>query len=258
MHQTKADYAAVQIREALISGRFTAGERLQPRDLARELDLSLTPVREALIELAAEGLIEMRPHRGPHVASANVESLEELYLLRETLEGLAVQLAAERMTDEELLEVRRIHEQFVEQHAVHAAERLAELSDQFHMAIYAAAKAPMLLRLVKTVLAAAPSGILASIKGRADQSLTDHAELLAALQTRDAERAATVMRKHLHDTLVFVDEFQRRARVPDSAPEPQAEEGKAPPAKSPARTRAKKASLPAPRKRATKPPASEG
>jgi len=183
---------------------------LQPRHLARELDLSLTPVREALIELAAEGLIEMQPHRGPHVASTDVESLEELYLLRETLEGLAVQLAAERMTDAELVTISNIHEQFVEQHALHAAERLAELSDEFHMAIYSAAKTPMLLRLVKIVLAAAPSGILASIPGRADRSLTDHAKLLAPLKTRDAALASKVMRKHLHDTLGFVDDFQRK------------------------------------------------
>lgn len=209
MHQTKADYAAIRIREALATGRFAPGERLQPRDLARELDLSLTPVREALIELAAEGLIDMRPHRGPHVASASVESLEEIYLLRETLEGLAVQLAAERISDEELAEVAGIHDRFVSAHEAGARAELAALSDEFHMAIYAAAKTPMLVRLIKIVMAAAPSGILASIPGRADRSLVDHANMITALRAGDAEVARELMQQHLHDTLGFVGEFQQ-------------------------------------------------
>jgi DNA-binding GntR family transcriptional regulator len=211
MHQTKADYAARRIREALETGRFAPGERLQPRDIARELELSLTPVREALIELAAEGLIDMQPHRGPHVASASVESLEEIYLLRETLEGLAVQLAAERLTDDELAEITDIHERFVTAHETGAATELADLSDQFHMSIYKAAKTPMLVRLIKIVVAAAPSGILASVPGRADRSLVDHTNMLAALKARDAGLARELMQQHLHDTLGFVNEFRQSA-----------------------------------------------
>lgn len=151
----------------------------------------------------------MRPHRGPHVASASVESLEEIYLLRETLDGLAVHLAAECITDDELAEVIDIHERFVAAHEAFAATELAALSDHFHMAIYTAAKTPMLVRLIKIVIGPAPSGILASIPGRADRSLVDHTNMVAALKARDADLARQLMQRHLHDTLAFVNEFQQ-------------------------------------------------
>jgi DNA-binding GntR family transcriptional regulator len=218
MHQTKADYAAARMREALATGKFAPGERLQPKDIARELELSLTPVREALIELAAEGLIDIRPHRGPHVASAKVESLEEIYLLRETLEGLAVTLAVERVTDDELAEIVELHEQFVAAHEAGALTELAALSDRFHLAIYTAAKTPMLVRLIKIVMTSAPSGILATIPDRAERSLADHQKLVDAITARDADTAKAVMQQHLHETLGFVNEFQKSGPADSGKP----------------------------------------
>src|ERR1700682_3154662 len=98
-----ASVAATElIREAILEGRLEPGARLKEEELARELGISRTPVREALLMLQAEGLIETVPNRGAVVRTHDADDLIDLYQLRALLEGYAARQAAARVSDEEL------------------------------------------------------------------------------------------------------------------------------------------------------------
>src|SRR5688572_21943948 len=95
-----ASIAATElIRQAIIDGRLNPGQRLKEEELARELGISRTPVREALLMLQAEGLIDAAPNRGATVRSHSAEDLDDLYKLRAVLEGYATRRAATRLAD---------------------------------------------------------------------------------------------------------------------------------------------------------------
>src|SRR5712691_6146739 len=98
--------AAELIREAILDGRLQPGERLKEERLARELGISRTPVREALLILQGEGLVEASPNRGATVRTHDADDLDDLYQLRALLEGFATRRAAARVTDEALERLR--------------------------------------------------------------------------------------------------------------------------------------------------------
>ena len=102
------DKAYAALRERIFSGALRAGERLKERELCRELDVSRTPVREALRRLEADGLVEIEPRRGGVVAGINAEEASEIYSLGVLLESYAARLAAERATEADLAELDRL------------------------------------------------------------------------------------------------------------------------------------------------------
>lgn len=108
-----ASLVAVEvIREAIMDGRLAPGQRLKEEELARELGISRTPVREALLILQTDGLVEASPNRGATVRSYDLDDLGDLYMLRAALEGVAARLAAERATPRELAKLRRSCDRF--------------------------------------------------------------------------------------------------------------------------------------------------
>jgi DNA-binding GntR family transcriptional regulator len=100
------------IRQAIVDGRLPPGRRLKEEELARELGISRTPVREALLMLHAEGLVDVAPNRGAAVRSHSVEDLDDLYQLRAVLEGYSTRRAAHRLSDDEIHALRESCERF--------------------------------------------------------------------------------------------------------------------------------------------------
>lgn len=203
-YQTKSAYAAAMLRRAFSEGQYTAGERLQVAKLANDLGLSLTPVREALFELANDGLIDLQPHRGARVADVPLTDLAELYLVRGVLESTATRLAADRATDEQCDELVSQHERLAE--AVAAGERatLRKLSDDFHEMIYDMAQSPLLRRLIRTVWTTAPADTFTVIRDRPQRSVEDHERILEAIKSRDGDAAEELMRNHIQDSLELI------------------------------------------------------
>ena len=108
-----ASVAATElIRQAIVDGRLEPGRRLKEEELARELGISRTPVREALLMLQAEGLVDAAPNRGATVRSHAAEDLDDLYQLRALLEGYATRRAATRLSDEAIDGLRESCERF--------------------------------------------------------------------------------------------------------------------------------------------------
>ena len=202
--QTKAAYAAQRLREAFASGHYSPGDRLRIGKVAEELGLSLTPVREALFELASEGLVDLEPHRGARVADVKVDDLHEVYMIRELLEGQAARLAADRISSEELDALVDCHHRFVAAVEQGATDVLRRLSDEFHMGVFTAARSPILQRLIVSVESSGPGDTFEVLSGRPERTVEDHAEILAALRARDADAAGAATAAHVRSSLELI------------------------------------------------------
>ena len=206
------------IREAIMDGTLSPGQRLKEEELARELGISRTPVREALLILQTEGMIEAAPNRGAAVRSFDAADLGEMYLLRAAVEGLAARLAAERVTARSLSKLRRSCDRF---EAVCAGGTLKELvrdNLHFHDTILEIAGSERIAHLVRsvTVLPLVYKSYLWYSPSQKLISAHHHRLIVYALEARDPERAESVMKQHVFEAR---DVLVRRLSAPSGEPE---------------------------------------
>ena len=150
--RTASAAAADAIRTAILEGELAPGDRLKEREIAQQLGISSTPVREALQSLDAEGLIELVPNRGATVRSYDEETLEELYRLRALLEGHAAGQAAERITEAQLALLEESNERFAKLRTDDDLRSLVRENLVFHSLIIEAAGGAKLAELVQNVM----------------------------------------------------------------------------------------------------------
>ena len=157
---TKADEIALRIEEAIASGAIPAETVLRQGRLAEQFGVSRTPIREALRLLAAEGLVAFAPNRGVRVRGTGSDELTEAFRIRAELEGLAVELATPRLTDEAHAQMLDAEQRYAElthrlvngvsaSHRATLAVEWLRANDDFHAAIVRAAGAPLLARLLE-------------------------------------------------------------------------------------------------------------
>jgi DNA-binding GntR family transcriptional regulator len=190
------------IRQAIIDGRLPPGRRLKEEVLARELGISRTPVREALLMLQAEGLVDAAPNRGAAVRAHSVEDLDDLYQLRALLEGYSTRRAASRLPDEA---IRTLHE---------SCERFDALLDDgadmselvkenlvFHQTILESSGSARLVAMVRQVIELPLVYRSYVWYSPAQQRISAHYhhQITRALEARDAERAELVMKEHIFE-----------------------------------------------------------
>lgn len=211
-YHTKSAYAASVIRQALSSGAYGAGERLTTARLAKELGLSLTPVREALIELANEGLVEISPHRGARVAELGLTDLSDVYFARGVLEPAATRQAVGRLRAPDMAKLRSLHHDFIAAVEANDAGSLLDLNEQFHFAIYDASASPLLSRLIRIVWSSAPNDTFRLFPTRAERSVKEHTVILRALASGNAVRAEKAMREHICGSLDLIKAYKKRRR----------------------------------------------
>ena len=196
------DEAYSALRAAILSGEVAPGDRLGEVELAEQLGVSRTPVREALRRLAADGLVEVLPNRGARVAQWTTEDLEEIYDLRAMLESHGAARAAERIDPADLPELHRLcteMEACAERGRKRDLDRLAELNAELHRRVVDAAASPRLATLIAAVVQV-PLVMRTFQRYDADalrRSLGHHRELVAALAAQDGEWARSVMRSHV-------------------------------------------------------------
>jgi DNA-binding GntR family transcriptional regulator len=193
---TKTEKAFVTLRSAIEDGTYRPGEHLRLARLVTDLDMSPTPIREALRLLQAEGLVEHHPHRGMLVAQYSPESAAEVYRLRVLLEPLAARLAVDRATPEEVAEVRRRHDELVA--AVEDGSRTdaAERNADWHRAIYAASRSRFLEEFIARLWQALPVRAM-WLSRRAERSLAQHRRIMEAIEAGDGAGAEEAMRRHI-------------------------------------------------------------
>ena len=185
-----------RLLEQIRSGQLQPGARLRETDLADRLGISRTPVREAIRQLEADGLVIHVPRQGATVRKLDHAETMELYDMRTVLEGTAARLAARAASDSELAELRALNDEMSRTLDPCAAY---DLNRKFHRALLYAARNRFLVgaadSLDKTLLIIGPSTL--SERDRAREAMDEHREVLRALDVRDGAAAELAMRAHM-------------------------------------------------------------
>ncbi len=198
-----SDVAYSSIRQGLAAGRWAPGSHLRESELAAELGISRTPVREALRKLASEQLVSFEPHLGVRVPGWSNHDIEEIFALRVELESYAAGQAARHATPAQVAELRELAGQ-IEKAAFGGPEpdyvRITELNNRFHALIVAAAANQ---RLVSLVVQLVEIPLVVRTFTRFDRqelarSVSHHYDLVEAIDGRNADWAVAVMRAHIH------------------------------------------------------------
>jgi DNA-binding GntR family transcriptional regulator len=216
--RTAQELAYDALRKAILRGELPEGARLQQTALAKQLQVSTTPVREALGRLASDGLVRIDPHRGALVRGLNDDELEEIYELRQIIEPVATRKAAARITEEELARAEHLWER-MEDHG--DAAEWAENNRQFHAIITAAAGAPHFTSILKGLRDSSTRYVQWSLTvdpSRFTAANADHRELIDALRSRDGDRAAAIEARHLHATVGLLRTRDRTPTTSDVPP----------------------------------------
>lgn len=195
--KTKEEYVAEFLREGILSGRFPRGTRLKQADIAAELELSITPVREAFRILEAEGYISSETHRGVVVAPFDATATREISDLRVLLETRLVLAAMEHMTAQDYAELGKMHREFETAQARQDREAVRALNYRFHSQLYAAAQQPQTLHFVQVLWAKYPFDLINLIKGRPARATAEHRHLLRAMKAGDRQAVVTSVREHI-------------------------------------------------------------
>ncbi|HLV77550.1 MAG TPA: GntR family transcriptional regulator [Marinobacter sp.] len=201
--QTRADEAFDCLQTAIVKGDLAPGERIGEVELCSRFNLTRGPLREALGRLESRGLLVRRPHAGVKVVSVSAEMLLELYQIREVMEGLAARQAAERMTDEEIRDLKATldsHERMIEE-AQGQAYYQAEGDYDFHHRIATGSRNAKLAQMLLGDLYYMVRMYryrLSTSSGRPQMALGEHRRIVEAIGQRDGELAEFLMKRHIN------------------------------------------------------------
>ncbi len=193
------EYAYERLRADIRDGTLSPGSRVREKDVAERLEISRTPVREALRRLEADGFLTFEPHRGMVVVQLDHQSIMELYAMREVLEGTAAALAARHASEAEIAILCEMLNREAEI-AAHP-DQLAAHNVQFHQILFRAAHNRYLLKTANALRdsMALMRGTTMTVAGRADSALDEHTALATAIQARDATGAEAAARAHIQN-----------------------------------------------------------
>lgn len=183
---------------AIREGRYQQGERIREEDIAASMEVSRTPVREALLRLQTRGLVEFAAGRGLIIAEFDRQQVHELYAMRELLEGASARLAALHATSSEIVYLRYVLEEFRENKG--NAKRMAQINRDFHRAVSDAAHNRYMVQSLNELSDAEAllRGTTLAHPGRADSADEEHTAILAAIERRDPDLAEKLAREHIH------------------------------------------------------------
>ena len=208
-----------RLRQLIVEGHIAPGAKLNERALCEQLQISRTPLREAIKMLAAEGLVALLPNRGAVAAQLSAQDVEHTFEVIAGLEGQSGELAAQRITEPELAEIRALH---FEMRAAHARSDLPtyyRLNALIHNHINAAARNPVLTQTYLTVNAR-----LQALRFRSNfdtakwkRALKEHDKMLALLTARDAAGLRAMLVTHLEHKRDVVLELMRKGQLGDAS-----------------------------------------
>lgn len=194
------------IRAAIISGDLKPGERLMEVQLAEKLGVSRTPVREAIRKLELEGLVVMVVRKGVYVAGLSIKDITDVFELRGALEGLAAGLAAERITEEELVELQTIAIDFDKALLSDNMEQMVIKDAEFHDKIFNATRNERLIQLTNNLREQVQRFREMHIYNynKSKELSVEHYEISDAISKRDVDQAEKMARKHIENTENYV------------------------------------------------------
>jgi DNA-binding GntR family transcriptional regulator len=209
------ELARDRLRTLIVRGDLAPGVALQETQLSEELGISRTPLREALKLLAAEGLLELRSNRSAQIAPLRQNEIDEIFEVISAIEGIAAQLAASRITSQELKRLTQLQERMEVHHDNGKLEEYFRINQEIHGFIVACAKNGVLKSTHDTLLARAERARYFALSSRTrwDDSVREHRQILKALKARDAEAASRALTQHVLRTGRAVSEQLRLREV---------------------------------------------
>ncbi|MFZ3131458.1 MAG: GntR family transcriptional regulator [Desulfosporosinus sp.] len=206
------------IREAILNGVFEPGERLMEIQLAEELGVSRTPVREAIRKLELENFVVMIPRKGAYVAGVSLKDIADVFEIRSALEGLAAGLAAERITDDELEQMERALFYRVDQGELDL-EQLVKSDTDFHALVYKASRNERLIQILANLREQIQRFRTTSlaVPGRMKLAIDEHRRIVEALRNHDSEEAQSLAIAHIVTAENVMFGAMSLKNVPDKA-----------------------------------------
>lgn len=199
------------MREAIINGDLAPGERLMEVQLAEEMGVSRTPVREAIRKLELEGLVAMIPRKGAYVANYSLKDITDVFEIRAALESLAAGLACERITDDEIEELQQLVVK-VGEVKENDLEELVKVDTEFHDRIYKASRNSRLEQMISNLreqIQRFRSTSLAS-PGRIQNTLEEHKGIANAIAERDIALAQKLASEHVENAEdIYLETFSK-------------------------------------------------
>jgi DNA-binding GntR family transcriptional regulator len=216
-----------RLRQMLVEGQIAPGAKINEREICEQLQVSRTPLREALKGLAAEGLVELRPNRGAVAVRLSAEDIRHTFEVMAGLEGLSGELAAQRISAEELAEIQALHFEMKAAYTRRDLSNYYRLNAAIHQHINGAAHNPVLAATYRQVNAR-----LQALRFRSNQdgdkwarAMQEHDRMVTALQQRDGAALSAELVAHLHHKRdVVLEQLQSQ---PDSPPSNSEREPKA-------------------------------
>lgn len=205
LHREVAD----RLRTLIVYGELAPGERLNERVLAERFNISRTPLREAIKILSLEGLVRLLPNRGAQVTELTESGIEDMFQVMGALEALAGELACARASDEDIAEIRSLHDQMAERFRAGDRAGYFSLNQQIHQKIVACAGnvelSSMYVNLTQRVHRARYMANFS--KRRWNDAMQEHEEILDALARRDSVQLTSILRAHLHNKLEVIRQW---------------------------------------------------
>lgn len=199
------------LRQAILRGELKPGERLMEVQLANKLGVSRTPIREAIRKLELEGLVLMIPRRGAEVAKITEKSLRDVLEVRGALEKLAVELACDKITEEEFAELKDAAQRFKETVNEKDITQIAEKDVKFHDVIYMATDNQRLIQLLNNLREQMYRYRVEYLKDSAvyPTLIEEHQEIIKALEKKDKAKAAEIVCRHIDNQVKGVIDIIR-------------------------------------------------
>ncbi|HOA81551.1 MAG TPA: GntR family transcriptional regulator [Defluviitaleaceae bacterium] len=194
------EYAYHKIREKLISNEIKPGERIWEEEIATELEISRTPVREAINRLVAEELVENRPRKGVFAAEISKEELRKMLSVRTVLESLSVSQCCKLITDEEIDELKKLYESYKKKMEKCEYEKASQLDSQIHRFIAKISRNKRLetyINDIQDIFAYARPHNVKWTKEKINRSLEDHKKLIEAICNRDENSAIKIVKEDI-------------------------------------------------------------
>jgi DNA-binding GntR family transcriptional regulator len=213
--QTMQEVAVGHLRNLILSGQLVPGQRLLQEELAGRLGISRTPIREALQQLANEGLVNISSYKGASVARFSASEMIEVYSVRIALESYAASLATQRVTNEDLERLEILMQEMGKAFQNKDFEHLLEVHHRLHANIYKiAGKQRLYEHIIQYLdLTKLYQRMALSLGRGANDPIQEHIDILETLRKRDAEAAGRMVRAHLELTMAeLVDIFEQQSK----------------------------------------------
>jgi DNA-binding GntR family transcriptional regulator len=209
--QTITSLTAERLREKILKGDYPEGGPLRQDALAAELGVSRIPVREALRQLEAEGLVTFSPHVGAVVSSLSIAEIGELFELRAILESETLRLSADQLTEADLDRAEDILDAYEAAFRTGDVAEWGALNWKFHSTILGVADRPLTMGVLSTLHNQSDryTRLQLSLTHGESRASEEHRAILAAIRERDVERAASLLRNHITDAGHSLADFLR-------------------------------------------------